>query len=166
MPSSDLMLAAASDVGDMQIHEGEDRWSAEVDLSTAISPHKVRGLLEGGDPAFLITRSGVRSTVPDPWPDLERRVSEKARQLAGASCGVIGVEAAHAHVSTYGWADRVRSGYAGPKLTTADNIAGLIVFWMDLRRGHPWRSIFVANSRWLRSQPSVLRQTLQCLGVT
>lgn len=138
----------------------------EVDLSSVISPTRVRGFLEDGDPAYVITRSGVRTGMVDPWPDLQWRVAEKERQLAGVTCGLVAVEGGHTHSSAYIWGDRVRSGYDVPRLTAAAKIVGLLVFWMDLRQHSPWRSVFIPNSAWVGAWSEVTKRALSCLGHT
>lgn len=136
--------------------------SIAVDLSSVIAPDKARANLEDGDPAFLITRSGVRSEIVDPWPGIEERVRAKRRQLGGEACALVAVELGHGHVTAYSWADRVRRGYDIPSLTTDAQIAGVVVYWQDLRRHVPYRALFVRNSTWTGTA-AVLDRVLSAL---
>lgn len=137
--------------------------AVEVDLSPVVSRDRVRGYLDAGDPAFFITRSGVRTNIRDPWPGLEERVRQKRRQLRDWPCAVVAVEYGHGHTSAYGWADRVAAGWDSPTLETDSNIAGLLVYWLDVRLHRPSRGIFIWNGHW-GHQCALFDRVLTALG--
>lgn len=138
----------------------------EVDISSIIEPAKVRAFLAPRSPQFMVSRTGPRSTIVNPWPDLAMKVQDKARQLTGQACGLVAVDGTHIDVSAYAWAEMVKEGRFHPNLEAGPNIAGVTLFWPDLRHHVPFRAIFVRNSRSVGPDPSALTRALECLGTS
>ncbi len=150
-----------SDAAIQSLEPGQER---EVDIQRIISPTRVRAYLNGGSPHLTVTTSGASRGVISPWPDIERRAQEKSHQLTGFECGLVAVEGGNGPKSAYLWADQVKAGDVLPVLDVASSIAGVLLFWTDIRRHKPFRSVFVANSRWTSAYPIALIDLLSCVG--
>ena len=169
-PVADRILAAMLEA-DQRLHAtnipaGPAKAIREVDISTIISPSRVRAFLNPRSPQFMATRSGPRHVIVDPWPDLEYKVLEKERQLASHAHALVAVDGTHMHVTAYEWAERVKEGLEQPALNAPPNIAGVVLFWVDLRQHAPFRSVFVRNSNWTTPDPAALIRTLDCFGTS
>ena len=137
----------------------------EVPIGDLIDPGTLRVFLKDGGPGNVESRSGLRSHLVDPWPDLERRLSEKLRQLEDYDCTIVAVEAGFAHAHSNVWAERAALGYGAPRLETNSNVAGLVLYWLDLRGHRPWKGYMFPNVAATCAGSSLLRDALACLGV-
>jgi hypothetical protein len=166
-PVADRVLAAmlAADQR-LQASGGPRSDEEEVDISSIIATSKVRAFLAPRSPEYMATGSGPRSTIVDPWPDLEAKVQEKVRQLAGRPCALVAVDGTHMHVTAYHWADMVMDDHIQPVLDMPPNIAGVVLFWIDLRQHQPFRAAVVRNSNWPDPDPAALVRALDCLGTS
>jgi hypothetical protein len=164
--SRTLALAASSASAPLLEHEvlGPDETGREVAISDLVGPETLRVFVQEGDPGYVASRTGPRTGLVDPWPGLMRRVREKLPQLAGTSCGVVAVEAGFSHASSIIWAERAALGHGTPVLRTEPDVAGLLIYWLDLRRHRPWRSYFVPNVDSACTKALLLRDVLLCLG--
>lgn len=137
----------------------------EVPIADLIDPGALRVFLKDGGPGNVVSTSGVRSRLVDPWPDLERRLSEKLRQLEDYDCAIVAVEAGFAHLHANLWAERAASGHGAPRLETKSNVAGLVLYWLDVRRHRPSKGFMFPNVKAICAGSSLLRDTLACLGI-
>jgi hypothetical protein len=161
-----LAIRAAMIQSDAAIESLESEREREVDISSIIPPDHVRAYLNGGSPHLFVTTSGASRGVISPWPDIERRAKEKSHQLSGYECGVVAVEGGNGPKSAYIWADQVKAGDIVPALDVAANIAGVLLFWTDIRQHKPFRSVFVANGSWTGPYPIALTALLVCAGAS
>jgi hypothetical protein len=145
-------------------HRPTDRET--VDISAIIEPTKVQAFLVPRSPHFVTSGSGGRSIMVDPWPDLEARVHGKVGQLSESRCAIVAVDGTHMHRTAYPWADMVKEGHISPVLDAPPNIAGVVLFWVDLRQHEPFRAVFVRNANWAGPDPAALIRTLDCLGTS
>jgi hypothetical protein len=166
-PVADRVLAAmlAADQR-LQTSGGPRSDEEEIDISSIIAASKVRAFLAPRSPEYMATRSGPRSTIVDPWPDLEAKVQEKVRQLAGRPCALVAVDGTHMHVTAYHWAEMVKDNHVRPILDAPPNIGGVVLFWVDLRQHQPFRAAVVRNSNWPGPDPVALVRALDCLGAS
>lgn len=164
--SRTLALAASPASAPLLEHEvlGPYETGHEVAIGDLVGPDTLRVFVQEGDPGYVATRTGPRTGVVDPWPGLTRRVRDKLAQLAEASCGVVAVEAGFSHASSIIWAERAAHGYDAPRLRSEPHIAGLLIYWLDLRRHRPWRSYFVPNVDSACTAAPLLEDVLSCLG--
>jgi hypothetical protein len=137
-----------------------------VDISAIIEPKKVQAFLVLRSPNFVTSGSGGRSVMVDPWPDLEARVHGKVGQLSQTSCAIVAIDGTHMHRTAYPWADMVKEGHIDPVLDAPPNIAGVVLFWVDLRQHEPFRAVFVRNANCAGPDPAALIRTLHCLGTS
>lgn len=136
----------------------------EVVISDLIDPTLVRVFIVDGDPGYVATRSGTRTGLVDPWPELQRRLREKEPQLSGSACGIVAVEAGFSDSSAIIWGERAALGFDAPVLRAGPNIAGLLVYWLDLRYHRPWRAYFVPNAAASWPGAPLVEEILRCLG--
>lgn len=143
---------------------GPDQFGREVSIADLVDPGVLRVFVQEGDPGSVATRTGHRTGYVDPWPDLVRRLEAKLPQLAGTACGIVAVDASFGRSSTVVWAERSALGYDAPSLRTDPNVAGLLVYWLDLRRHRPWRAYFVPNTGGRGASSRHVEAVLSCLG--
>jgi hypothetical protein len=143
---------------------GSDERASEVHVSDLVDEAHLRVFVAPGDPGCVVTRIGPRTRLVDLWPSIKQRVAQKLDQLASSPCGIVAIEAGFSHPSAVTWAKRAALGYDVPVLQTDENIAGLLVYWLDLRHYRPWRSYFVRNVVGACAESGPVTAVLDCLG--
>jgi hypothetical protein len=93
----------------------------------------------------VVTRSGVRSALPDAWPILYEAAREKARKMPSGEVGIIGIEGGLLDWGALIWADLVEAGHLPVELRLPAHIAGVLVYWQDATRTAPSISVFIWN---------------------
>jgi hypothetical protein len=156
-----LFLAAAADLR-RRPSTGEP---AELDMTTSGAPSGLSARIEPRPVPYVFSQSSAAWGFTDPWPSIRKTVEAKQNQLTGQRCGVVAVELGHDTSDAHLW--RIGLAYrTEPLVLEADpHIAGVLVYWQDIRRHGPADAIFVPNIASSGHEVTLLAEILAAAGL-
>jgi hypothetical protein len=137
----------------------------ELDLTGSGAPSELSARIAPRPVPYVLSQSSARWGFVDPWPSIQRTVSLKQNQLAGQKCGVVAVELGHDTSDAHLWRIRLAFQSEPLRLEADPHIAGVLVYWQDIRRHGPTDAIFVPNRAWSGNETALRSHILRAAGI-